>query len=175
MHRTKILPEKQREFYKQLPGRPLAYHAYLSEVLGSVNAGILMSQCLYWHSIVQKMGRWNFYKSINELKKETGLTRKQQDNAIKLCEQKGVLKHWVHRAEGSPTRHFSVDMNKLEELCLPSRGKTTSNLGTNQYVPKGQNNTYKIAEKEAYNPEGLNRYKQLITRSLKDSPIKEEI
>lgn len=157
---VKLVPKIQREFYKRLSGKPIAYHPHLSRMLGSINAGILMSQLLYWISIVAQMGRGNFYKSIKELEEETGLTRKQQDNAIKLCEQKGVIKHWVHMAEGKPTRHFSINIGKLKEVCLglPQSDKLSSDLETIGIVPEGQNNTENITDKITDN-ETINKFR----------------
>lgn len=106
----------QKHINKYFPNRPILYQPGLSLVLGSVNAGVLMSQLLYWHEKGRRKDGW-IYKTMDELKAETGLTRTQQETAIRICRNQGVIDYKI---AGIPAkRHYKVNLEVLEKL-LPS-------------------------------------------------------
>lgn len=75
-----------------------------------------MSQLLYWHEKGRRKDGW-IYKTMNELKTETGLTRTQQETAIRICRDQGIIDYKI---AGIPAkRHFKVNLGVLENL-LPS-------------------------------------------------------
>lgn len=92
--------------------RLIAFNPDLARITGSVEAGLLLNQLLYWH----KKGHnpeW-FYKTIKEIQDETCLTRSQQDTAIKKCKKIGLFEM---KRKGIPAkRHFRVDVEKIVEL-----------------------------------------------------------
>ncbi len=85
-------------------------------MFNSISVGLLLSQMLYWHGKGSKSDGW-MYKTVEELKKETGLTRSQQETAIRRCKSHGLMET---KLAGIPAkRHFRLDVDMLEEL-LPS-------------------------------------------------------
>jgi hypothetical protein len=103
---------------KYFPLRPIAFQPGLALAFNSVPVGIFLSQLLYWSDKGVK-GGW-IYKTVEELKSETGLTRTMQDLAVKKCIEWGVIEY---KLAGIPaTRHFKINMERLEYL-LPSLKK----------------------------------------------------
>ena len=94
-------------------GNVIAYRSGLAPVFG-VNAALLLSQLLYWHGKGSRNDGW-FYKTQLEMQDETGLTRTQQENAIKRLKKHGVIST---ARKGIPAkRHYRVHMRKLR-TCL---------------------------------------------------------
>ncbi|OGN09854.1 MAG: hypothetical protein A3J46_04705 [Candidatus Yanofskybacteria bacterium RIFCSPHIGHO2_02_FULL_41_11] len=102
----------QKAIYEILGRGVIAYHASLAKALGSAKAGIFVGQLLYWYGKGRK-GEW-IYKTIKEMQEETYLSRREQEGAIKIAKEKGVLEV---RLLGIPAkRHFRIDINKLVML-----------------------------------------------------------
>lgn len=72
-----------------------------------------MSQLLYWSDKgIRKDGY--IYKTIEEVREETALSRAEQDSAIKRCRQLKVLDVVL---KGIPAkRHFKIDAERLIDL-----------------------------------------------------------
>ena len=106
-------------------------------MLGSVEAGLLLGQLIYWHGL-GKDKVW-MYKTIPEMESETGLSRTKQQSAIQRCVRLGVLE--VKRKSIPAKRHFRVDMGRLEILLpsLPKYGKLESQNHAN--YPNGIHST----------------------------------
>ena len=87
--------------------------AYTHMLGGNSNAGLMLSQLVYWHGMGKRYDNF-FYKSVRELHYETGLTKNQQNNAARLL----VSKHLINvKLAGIPaTRTFWVDINKIEAM-----------------------------------------------------------
>lgn len=92
-----------------LGSKQIAYNPDLVKITGSINAAILLNQLLYWH----RKGydpEW-IYKTANEMKKETGLTRSQQDLAIKSCKKLNLIEV---KLKGIPAkRHFKLNLDPI--------------------------------------------------------------
>lgn len=102
----------QRAIYSILQDHPIAYSPRLSMVLKSINASILLAQLLYWRG-KGAYGEW-VYKTIEDMAEETGMSRSEQDTAIRKCKEKGVLKTV---RKGIPARRFFlIDMERLVDL-----------------------------------------------------------
>lgn len=106
---------EQQTISKYFPGRPILYISGLGIVF-SPCAGILLSQLLYWNGKGSRKDGW-IYKTADEVYRETGLTRSNQETAIKQLIGHGVIQY---KLAGVPAkRHFRVDMKRLHEI-LPS-------------------------------------------------------
>lgn len=108
--------EHQRHIQKYFPNRPILYIAGLANALGSVSAGLLLGQLIYWHGQGWRKDGW-IYKTMVEMKEETGLTRTQQETAIKICLKYDLIE--CKRAGIPAKRHFRVNFATLEKQ-LPS-------------------------------------------------------
>lgn len=89
--------------------RSILYIRHLSQLTDNINAGLLLSQLLYWHGKGIKK-EWTF-KTIQELRDETGLTKNQQAKAIDIWKKVGFLE--VKLVGIPPKRHFKVNLDIL--------------------------------------------------------------
>ncbi len=132
--------EHQKLIEEILKTRPIAFNADLANALGSAKAGLLLSQLLYWHEKGFNP-EWT-YKTIEEMKKETALSRDEQKTAIKICEKFGVLEKKIM---GIPARrHFKVNMKKITELLnsnIKENTKQAYGKTTNKFARIQQTNT----------------------------------
>lgn len=112
-----------------LRAKSVAFNPVLGRIANSANAGLFMSQLLYWWDKGKKNG-W-IWKTVREFQSETCLTRGEQDTAIKIWRGLGVLK--TKRAGIPATRHFSLDIDLLIGLIAsyapdPSLLKTAKQI-----------------------------------------------
>lgn len=108
--KTTKLSTAQQRINRYFPKRPIAYQPGLGQVI-SVNAGVMLSQLLYWYDRGANRDGW-VYKTVSEMNAETGLTRYQQETAIKKCEELGILEV---KLKGIPAkRHFKLNLAELE-------------------------------------------------------------
>lgn len=91
----------------------ILFNPKLGEISGSANAGLFLSQLLFWWGKGRNPDC--IYKTVAEVKKETCLTRRQQETAIRKWKELGVLK--VKLFGIPPKRHFKINFEKLYELA----------------------------------------------------------
>lgn len=102
----------------QLLDRPIAYQPAFAQLrAGKVKSGpaaaVLLSQLVYWHNRMD--GEW-LYKTREDIKKETGLSRDEQETARKRLVALGVLQEELR---GVPaTVHYRINTERLEALLL---------------------------------------------------------
>ena len=99
----------QQQVRALFTNRPILYMPGLALIFG-INEAILLSQLLYWRGKGRRPDN-SFYKTHDELYRETGLSRDKQDRAIKKLKSYGFL---VTKNKGIPQkRHFYIDMDML--------------------------------------------------------------
>jgi hypothetical protein len=112
----------------KLLDRPIAYQPAFAQLrAGKVKSGpaaaVLLSQLVYWHNRMD--GEW-MYKTREDIKKETGLSRDEQETARKRLVALGVLQEDLR---GVPaTVHYKINTERLEALLL-APDKAESQLG----------------------------------------------
>jgi len=97
------------QIIKWLSTKPIAFNPYLAKISGKATAGLFMSQLLYWWGKGSEED-W-IYKTIDEFSGETCLTRSEQDTAIRIWKQLGILE--VKKKGIPPKRHFKIDIERL--------------------------------------------------------------
>lgn len=98
---------------KILMDKPVSYHADFAKVLGSVTAGLFLSQAIYWTGKGFMEDGW-FYKSREEWKNELGMSRKEQETARKKLRNEGVLEEHLRSL---PARiYYRVNFDRLIEI-----------------------------------------------------------
>lgn len=96
---------------------PIAFHRVFVDVCGSVTAALLLSQILYWSKRTKDPDGW-FWKTQDDWKEETGLSRYEQEGAravlrkLKILEEKKEAQppSWRH------TLYFRLNKVRLVEL-----------------------------------------------------------
>lgn len=112
----------------KLLDRPIAYQPAFAQLrAGKVKSGpaaaVLLSQLVYWHNRMD--GEW-MYKTREDIKKETGLSRDEQETARKRLVALGVLQEDLR---GVPaTVHYKINTERLEALLL-SPDQAESQMG----------------------------------------------
>jgi len=133
-----------------LTDRPVAYHPVLAKALGSINAGLFLSQLLYWQG-KGRFGEWT-YKTADEFYEELGMSRKQQEGARSILKTRGILQEKLKGVP--PTLYFRVVFDELiavmsgvnpdkdslsgGEIKFYKRANLNSTKGPNQIRQKGQ-------------------------------------
>lgn len=98
--------------------RPIAFHRCLAELAGSVNAGLMLSQALYWSKRTKAADGW-FWKTAEEWQEETYLTRTEQATARKQLKR---LACWQEELRGVPAKLFyRIDFDELDRLLLENK------------------------------------------------------
>ncbi len=99
-------------FIKLLDQKPVAFNPILGKLSGNANAGLFLSQLLYWHG--KGWNKSRMYKTIKEIQNETCLNRSEQDRAIKIWKELGVIEM---KLKGIPAkRNFKINLVRLIEL-----------------------------------------------------------
>jgi hypothetical protein len=110
--------EDVRALLKTALTPPIAFHASLARISGSVTAGVMLSQAWYWSNNPTTLKRdgW-FYKSQKEWWEETGLSRSEQETARKRLIGLAFMEE-AHR--GVPrTVHYRLN---IEAICAALMG-----------------------------------------------------
>ncbi|DAB40788.1 MAG TPA: hypothetical protein CFH81_00330 [Sulfurovum sp. UBA12169] len=111
------------QLFKQLNHKPIAYYPVYKQITNSTTGGILLSQLMYWFSKSDK-----FYKTDEEIKTETLLTKKELENAKKLIKN---LPFITVTREGIPAQtYYEIDWEKWV-TCITETGNTVSTIGGN--------------------------------------------
>lgn len=101
--------------------RPIAFHRVFVTVTGSVLAGLMLSQGVYWHPRGSAADNW-FWKTQAEWKEETGMSRPEQETARRKLRQvkteEGV--HiWEEELRGVPAKmHYRVNISALFQCIV---------------------------------------------------------
>lgn len=103
----------QKYISKFFPKRAILYQPGLANVLGSVNAAIILSQLLYWHTRGKRPDGFVF-KTSEEMQNETGLSRSEQDHALKILLDLNIIEKKL--AQIPAKRHFRVNFVVLQKL-----------------------------------------------------------
>jgi hypothetical protein len=90
----------------------LAYQPGLVRIFGAVS-GLFLYQLLYWTGKAANKDGWIF-KTVKDFEKETGLSRSNQETAVKNLVKAGVIEHKL--AQVPAKRHFRVNVVKLENM-----------------------------------------------------------
>lgn len=92
--------------------KPIAFNRIFAELVNSATGGLFMSQMLFWQGKGDDK-EW-IYKTINQMKEETALSKSEQNRAIRDWGKLGVLEKKV---KGIPaTRYFKINKEKLAYL-----------------------------------------------------------
>jgi hypothetical protein len=105
--------------------RPIAFHRCLAELTGSVTAGLMLSQALYWTPRAKDPEGW-FWKTQDEWFEETMLSRKEQETARRRLKELGNGSVWHEQLRGVPAKLFyKIDLEALEALLLATKDAPT--------------------------------------------------
>jgi hypothetical protein len=90
------------------------YFSFVPEVaiaLESVNAALMLCYLVHWEGKGWKRDGW-IYKTMEEMRTGTGLTKNQQESARKILKQRGFIQ--VERKGTHGIRHYLVNIENIE-------------------------------------------------------------
>ena len=168
-----------KNFLINLNQRPIAVYPIYIKLTGSVNAGLLLSQIMYWYGAMK--GR-TFYKSDAEIMEETMLSVNELRHAKLRLKQMSFIKISLH---GIPAKtHYTIDdklliseinkcglvestkLNKSKPLNYNSDFNETNTENTTENTTK---NTSDISSKNS--KEFCQNEKDLYFEDLEEFPI----
>lgn len=104
---------------KKTLGNVVAFHRVFVKITGKVDAGLFLSQCLYWSSKTDNPDGW-FYKTRSEWEDETGLSRYEQEQSRKILKSLGLLEE---KLAGIPARnYYRLNLEKLYQMIQQETG-----------------------------------------------------
>jgi hypothetical protein len=118
-HAKASLPHQQvaqthrQQIKDMLPNRVVGYSPDLAKAVGGATTGLFLSQLLYLSDKGHNPEGW-VYKSEQEMGKETGLTKREQQTARRKLLGLGVIA--IMRGGWKNTYHFKVIWEKLYQL-----------------------------------------------------------
>ncbi len=95
---------------KELIGSPVTYSPSIVEITGSINSAIFLNQLLYWW---KRKSNGLLYKTIQEIKQETCLSKNHQITAIKILEELGFIQVFVVGLP--PKRNFAINFEDIKK------------------------------------------------------------
>jgi hypothetical protein len=123
-HAKAALPHQQRaQSHRQkikdmLPNRVVGYSPDLARIVGGATTGLFLSQLLFLSDKGANPEGW-VYKSEQEMGKETGLTKREQQTARRKLLSLGVIA--IMRGGWKNTYHFKVIWEKLYQVITGSQ------------------------------------------------------
>jgi DNA-binding PadR family transcriptional regulator len=103
---------------------------YITLLDGDHLAALFLSQIVYWSDKGKKPDGW-FYKTLEDWKDETGLSRSQIDRITATLEKAGLIETAVRKANGAPTKHYRLNVDNLTDQivkCLDLSETSKSDL-----------------------------------------------
>jgi len=148
----------------QLNQRPIAVYPVYIKITGSVNAGLLLSQLMYWYGAVN--GRI-FYKSDAEIMEETMLSESELRTAKNKLKSLSFIEI---KAKGVPARtHYTINSQLLiSEINNFSSAKSTKLKTRNQQNYDSEINetiTENTQENTTYNTSDIYSQTQFDTQN----------
>lgn len=166
-----ILRRKKRE---QNSRRGIFVDLTYIDIAGDMNAGILLSQIIYWNSFdnygneklrININGKMYLAKSKKEWFDEIRLSEKQVSRAEKILKEKNILEIEVKKFAGNPTNHYWLNWARfleLENLILSSEKnyQLDTEIDQNHKKTGSQASVSAVTDKreETIPPKGQKRY-----------------
>lgn len=127
---------------QQLHQRPVLYYPIYKKVTGSLQSAILLSQLMYWFSKKEK-----FYKTNDEIHKETNLSKHEVASAKKAIKKLTFIK--VTREQIPAKTFYKIDWNEYRnsmDLVCSNIGQQVDGISVNCMTDLPSSNT-KITSK----------------------------
>jgi hypothetical protein len=118
----KLAKDHRQQIKEMLPNRVVGYSPDLARIVGGATTGLFLSQLLFLSDKGHNPEGW-VYKSEQEMGKETGLTKREQQTARRKLLALGVIA--IMRGGWKNTYHFKVMWERLYQVIAGSQGTQT--------------------------------------------------
>lgn len=117
--------------------------AVFLELFEEYNTSVLLNQIIYWSDKTSRKDGY-FYKTYQEWEEEIYLSEYQVRRSLKKLKELGFLETAVKKANGNPTVHYKLDIERFQEWLLKKlEERKGSNLDKRSLKNSG-NDTEKI-------------------------------
>src|SRR5690625_1786347 len=108
-----------RDFIKKVSGQDniITIPKIYLEITEDINTALILNQSIYYSSITKRKDGY-FYKTYREWKEETFLSQYQVKRSVERLKALKLIDTKLKRAEGSPTLHYKVLMDNLQDLII---------------------------------------------------------
>ena len=132
-----------KDLFRSLNKRPIAYYPAYAQISGSVKAGILLSQIMYWY---EAMKEDEFYKSEKDWLEELSMNREEFRNAKKTLEALDLITVEVRGNVRKTYYYPEIDniismISKVVKHDNGKSGKTTSGSSETRQCTYTENTT----------------------------------
>ena len=104
------------------------------EMLGDFNTAAFLNQLIFWSDKTKRTDGY-FYKTYTEWNEELLLSEYQVRRSAKILKENGFIDTKLKKANGSPTLHYKVNMDKLSESILKKlKNRNQTNLSNDSEV-----------------------------------------
>ena len=104
------------------------------EMLGDFNTAAFLNQLIFWSDKTRRKDGY-FYKTYTEWNEELLLSEYQVRRSAKILKEQGFINTKLKKANGSPTLHYKVNMDKLSESILKKlKNRNLTNLSNDTEV-----------------------------------------
>src|SRR5699024_8772118 len=104
------------------------------ELLGDFNTAAFLNQLIFWSYKTRRSDGY-LYKTYTEWNKKLLLSEYQVRRSVKTLKDRGFIDTKLKRANGSPTLHYKVNMEKLSESILNKlKNRNQTNLSNDSEV-----------------------------------------
>lgn len=171
--RVKALIESVSDADAKIIGVP----SELIHFIGDAGKAVLLAQLIYWSSRGSRKDGLIF-KTYKEIFKETGIKDKTCNRYYKKFKEMGFFDWDVKKANGKPTVHFKLDMDKLTELLRSFWEKRNGQTDRNQTVNLSESLTENTTNNSLYNnsnfesEENVNDKDYKVNEELSSSNVK---
>lgn len=119
--------------------QPIAFNKHYVFIGCGINGALMLSQLVYWTSRTKDADGW-IYKTQTEWTQETGLTRKEQENARKKLKRLGFI---AERKRGVPCKvFFKVERENLYKSLI----EYSESLDCSQFAPNVHTRLHETVE-----------------------------
>src|SRR5690625_4853827 len=108
-----------RGFIKKVSGQDniITIPKIYLEITEDINTALILNQSIHYSRITKRTDDY-FYKTYKEWEKETFLSQYQVKQSVERLKDLKLIKTKLKRAEGSPTLHYKVLMDNLQDLII---------------------------------------------------------
>jgi len=157
---------------KEFSEKPIAYQPIYSKITGSITAGILLSQLVYWYFAVNEN---EFYKTDKEFCDELAMGTKELKNAKKKLVELELIKY---KRKGVPAKtYYSVNVENIIRsiTSYAVSAQLEEPKGTNKKSRKGttitENTTETTTENIIYTDDDVKLTKLLYEKVKENYPF----
>lgn len=139
---------------RRLFQRAIVVQKCFIDIVEDLNAALMLTQAFYWLERLEDIRDGWFYKTADEWKVETTLSRRQQERARAILRK---FDFWNEDLRGVPAKMwYRVDEERLEKAILAlDREDSVSPKSETQFPPKGETSFDKKSKPVARKKENI--------------------